>query len=235
MVNGEQQSTEQAPTPGLLPSPPAMNLRERPPDFAALEQINKQREDFYERMIAVDEKTLGREHPSVARDLTGLAYVYLSQKKYDQARLVINRALQIYKNAYGADPLVVKRTQFILNLIDRRQPVQEESPLPGDYLSSLPPIPMGAQTVQIALRLNFLGLLCYSEGKIDDAQKIYAWALAATARAVGEHSMIAATCLQDYARVLRSGGQKPQAERFEQTANGIVSRALAKEEAIAIP
>ena len=48
---------------------------------ATLARINKQREEFYERMIAIDVKSLGMNHPSTARDLTGLAYIYISGKK----------------------------------------------------------------------------------------------------------------------------------------------------------
>jgi tetratricopeptide (TPR) repeat protein len=216
-------------------APPPIVMDRSMPDSVALQQINKQRQDFYERMIAIDEKTLGPQHPSVARDLTGLAYVFLSQKKYEDAKIVVNRALQIYQASYGADPLVVKRTQLLLNLIDRRQPGADDSAPVKDYLATLPAIPAEAQNIEIALRLNYLGLLCYSEGKIDDAATIYAWALAATARSCGEQSMLAGTCLSDYSRVLRSAGRQPESEQYEQAAHSIVSRALAKEAALLMP
>jgi tetratricopeptide (TPR) repeat protein len=216
-------------------APPPIVMDRSVPDSVALQQINKQRQDFYERMVAIDAKTLGPQHPSVARDLTGLAYVFLSQKKFEDAKIVVNRALQIYQASYGADPLVVKRTQLLLNLIDRRQPGGDDSAPLKDYLATLPAIPAEAQNIEIALRLNYLGLLCYSEGKVDDAATIYAWALAATARSCGEQSMLAGTCLNDYSRVLRSAGRQPESEQYEQAAHSIVSRALAKEAALLIP
>jgi tetratricopeptide (TPR) repeat protein len=232
---GEEQEKNKVDDTQMTEAPPPIVMDKRMPDSVALEQINKQRQDFYERMVAIDEKTLGPQHPSVARDLTGLAYVFLSQKKYDQARIVVNRALQIYRDSYGADPLVVKRTQLLLNLIDRGQPAANDAEPVKDYLATVPGIPSQAQNIEIALRLNYLGLLVYSEGKIDDAAKIYAWALAATARSCGEQSMLAGTCLNDYSRVLRSAGRQPEAEQYEQAAHGIVSRAVAKEAALLVP
>lgn len=217
-------------------SPSSIAVDKQLSDFAALEQINKQRADFYERMIAIDIKTLGPEHPSVARDLTGLAYVFLSQKKYDEAKTLLTRALKIYRSTYGSDPLLIKRTERILSLIDSKQQSNLKSPEPiEDYLSALPKVPVEAQKLESALRLNYLGFLCYSEGKIDEAQKIYAWALAATALSCGQESTLAACCLDDYARVLRSAGRRPEAEQYESTAQKIVSGALVKQSALSLP
>jgi tetratricopeptide (TPR) repeat protein len=186
-------------------------------------------------MIAIDAKTLGPDHPSMARDLTGLAYVYLMQKKYDDAKTLVNRALKIYNGAYGSDPLVVKRIELLLKLIDGRQHSDPENQRGKDYLETLAPIPLQAQKLEIALQLNYLGLLCYSEGKVEDAEKIYAWALAATALSSGEQSMLAGACLNDYARVLRSSGNPPKAKECEQDADSNFTRALMRQAAVSMP
>ena len=215
--------------------PPAITLDKSIADSAALDQINQQRVQFYERMIAIDIKTLGPQHPSVARDLTGLAYLYLSQNKNDEAKVLLERALKIYKSAYGSD-LLVKRTEAMLTLINRGQQAQQGDGVAfQNYLTALPHIPAAAQNIEVSLRLNYLGLLCFSQGKIDAAEKIYPWALGATALACGDQSSLAGCCLNDFAYVLRQAGRKPEADQYESTASGIVSRALAKQAASSLP
>lgn len=214
---------------------PSFGVDKRPSDFAAADQINKQRIDFYQRMIAIDAKTLGEEHPSMARDLTGLAYVYILQKKYDQAKILIERALKIYQSAYGSDPLLVQRSRRLLELIEcRKQSDMDTRPI-QNYLATLQPIPIQAQNLEIALRLSYLALLVYSQGKIEDAQKILAWTLSATALSTGEQSILAGACLNDYARVLRSAGHSEEANRYEHNAYDILTDALIKQSSAIVP
>ena len=56
-----------------------------------------------ESKLAVDEKALGLEHPSVATTLYNLAMVYRSQRQYTQAEPLYNRALAIREKALGPD------------------------------------------------------------------------------------------------------------------------------------
>lgn len=88
-----------------------------PDDLVAPEKINEQRVQFYKRMIEVDIKSLGPDHPSVARDLRGLANVYLAMKEYDEARPLLLRALRIYRNSYSPDSSMIKQTRLLLQLI----------------------------------------------------------------------------------------------------------------------
>ncbi len=204
-------------------------------DTVALEQINKQRLEFYERMIAIDAKTLGEAHPSMARDLTGLAYLYILQNNYGEAKSLLDRAIKIYQGTYGVDPLLVRRTELLSKLIERKERSDNRSPAFKEYLSTLPHIPVQAQTLEVAVRLNYLALLCYSEGKIADAEKISSWALPATALSCGEKSTLASACLNDYARLLRSAGRAPEAEKYEIAAYDILTEAMAKKAAALMP
>lgn len=204
-------------------------------DPAALEALNQQRIDFYERMIEIDVKTLGPDHPSVARDLYGLASIYLSSNKYDSAKPLLIRALSIYERAYDQNALLVKRTKNLLNLIDQEQspPVEDSSPL--GYLAGLPRVPLAAQTLGIALRMSYLAFLAYSFGRVGDAAKFYAWSVANTAASCGEESLLTASCLTDYGRVLRSAGKQSEAELMESSAQRIIRKSLSKQAALARP
>lgn len=232
-----------ATAPGAMPAatenditaPPAI-VPDRPmSDFAALEKINKQRVDFYERMIATDIDSLGASHPSVARDLSGLAAIYLTQKKYAEAKPLLERALAIYRQSYGVEALLVKRTQALLGLITQEKEPLSESNAWTEYLVGLPTIPLQAQKLEVAFRLNYLAFLCYCHGRINDAEKVYAWALAATSRSSGEQSLLVAASLTDYSRVLRSVGRTPEAERMERSAHSLLRRASARQAALSLP
>lgn len=196
-------------------------------DIVALEKIGEQRVDFYERMIEIDVQSLGPDHPSVARDLGGLAALHMRQKQYDKAKPLLERALQIYKTNYGDQALLVKRTQGFLEIIDHElNPVVQPHLLLDDYTASLPRIPVQAQTLEMALRLNELAYDLYIRGQVAEAEKVYGWALAATSRASGTQSSLVAACLNDYAKVLRSTGKPADAERLEKNAQAIVRKAL---------
>lgn len=230
-ANGSNSGATTSPIPGN-----GFDLARIPStDPAALEAINRQRIDFYERMIEIDIKTLGADHPSVARDLYGLASIYLSQNKYDAAKPLLARALSVYEKAYDQNALLVQRTKNLLNMIDQQQTPSPEDTGSLDYTIGLPVIPLAAQKLEIALRINYLAFLAYSYGRVADAATFYAWSVADTAASCGEESMLAATCLTDYGRVLRSSGKGADAERMEASAQRIIRRALARQAALAKP
>lgn len=183
--------------------------------------------DYYERMVAIDVKTLGPKHPSVARDLKGLAAVYVAQHRYSEARPLLERALDIYQSVYTDDDLSVQRLRILLSLIT------EQSKAVGDTTGSanladsdLSPIPLQAQTFEVAQRLNELAFLDYSQGKLDDARNHYAFALSSIANATGRRSVFVAACLQDYLLVMLSSGRKAEADKMQAQARGILAEAL---------
>lgn len=206
-------------------------------DFAALEEINKQRVSFYERMISTDILSLGVDHPSVARDLSGLAALYLSQRKFDEAKPLLLKALAIYEKSYTSEASMIKRTKALLQLIEDEQNPQSpaNSSVIAEYTSSLPAVPLAAQKLEIALRLNKLAFMNYCQGKMTNAEQIYSWAIASTAKSAGEHSLLAASCLFDYSRALRSTGKQADAETMDNTAQAILRRSISQSAARSLP
>ncbi len=181
--------------------------------------------EYYERMVAIDVKALGPKHPSVARDLKGLAAVYVEQHRYSEARPLLERALEIYQSVYAPDDLSVQRLKVLLALIT------EQAKAAGDTTSGvddsdLAVIPLQAQTFEVAQRLNELAFLDYSQGKLEDSRNHYAWALSSIANATGRRSVFVAACLQDYAMVMLSSGRKAEAEKMQMQARSILAEAL---------
>lgn len=194
-------------------------------DFAALEKINQQRISFYERMIATDIDSLGPDHPSVARDLGGLASIYIQQRKYDEAKPLLERALAIYRKSYQGNAAPVRQTEFLLQLISEEQRPGSVQ-IDMSYATDLPKIPLQAQTLEVALRLSDVAFMLYCQGKIDTSLKVYYWAMASTAGATGETSLLAAANMADMSRLLRLRGRASEAEKLESNAQAIVRRDL---------
>ena len=62
-----------------------------------------QAEPLYKRSLAIMEKALGPEHPSVATSLNNLALLYQAQGKYAEAEPLYKRALAIVEKALGPE------------------------------------------------------------------------------------------------------------------------------------
>ena len=203
-------------------------------DFAALEEINKQRVTFYERLIAADIDSLGKDHPSVARDLSGLASIYLSSKNYEQAKPLLKRALEIYQKVYKDDSAPVRQTALLLDLLNETSSKGTIN-IDLSFLQNLPQIPLQAQTIEVALRLNDLAFMLYCQGRIDSALTVYNWALASTVKATGDNSLLTASSMLDMSRLLRLSGKTSEAELYENNARAIARQDLLEKRSQLLP
>jgi tetratricopeptide (TPR) repeat protein len=186
--------------------------------------------NFYERMVAVDIKSLGPDHPSVARDLSGLSAIYMADGQYDRAKFLLMRALRIYEKVYGAEASLTRRTRAMLVLVNENQSAQESGSNAGNsFIADLPKLPLAAQKIDLAIRLNYLAFLCYTLGKVADAEKFYGFAVADIYYCSGDQNLLLAAGLIDYARVLRSGGDAGRAGRLEEDARAIKRKVASRQ------
>lgn len=180
-------------------------------------------ESEYQRMIAIDINSLGPNHPSVANDLSGLAQLYIRQKRYAEAAPLMERALSIYDQVYGRDNLLsVNACTMLASAEFRLGNVDKAANLYRRALAQSPSVsqPNSLETARI---LNELAYLYYHQGKLQDAATFYQWALASTEGAVGENDSLTAACLKDYAQVLRSLGKTADANQFDERAASILA------------
>jgi tetratricopeptide (TPR) repeat protein len=223
--NRNDQDAQKLPLHGLAPSTasvnPALSVTRAPisRNFASSDI------DYYERMIAIDVKALGKNHPTVADDLSALASVYVGQHRYADAKPLLDRALAIYETVYGKDNLLVKRVRAAQAYIARDRDNPEPDNTVYNDTSRLANIPPEAKRLEISIRLNNLGFICYCQGKLDIADTIYHWALASTFGATGNQSSLSAACLTDFAKVQSSLGQTAEANRMRDVANAILTKA----------
>jgi tetratricopeptide (TPR) repeat protein len=208
------------------------------PDFAALQSIDQQRVDFYERMIETDIKSLGPRHPSVARDLTGLAAVYIREKNYAKAKPLLNKALEIYSTVYGADALLSRKTAALMSLITEDEQDQlrfGSQPVVNSFVLHLQPVPPQSGKLEVALGMNYLAQMLFTYGKPEEASRVYAWALADTVLATGENSPLTAATLADYGKVLRNRGEMKLAEEMESSSRRILRNLKTQEAVLSLP
>jgi tetratricopeptide (TPR) repeat protein len=191
-------------------------------DVLANQSTNKENEDHFERMIAIDAKSLGPNHPSVADDLTGLACLYIGEHRYTDARPLLLRAQTIYAAVYGSDNMMVARTQSMLATCDNAlgNP-QQASKLYGNVFDNQ--MTSSPNSIETAQTLNDLGYLYYRQGKLEDACTIYQWALPSTEASTGQNSALTAACLADYASVLTGLGRVKEANVMQARALRILA------------
>ncbi len=87
-------------------------------------------EPLYQRAIAIDEKTLGPEHPDLATKLNNLANLYQHQGKYEEAESLYQRAIAIGEKILGPEhPDLAARLNNLANLYQHQGKYEEAEPL----------------------------------------------------------------------------------------------------------
>ncbi len=205
-------------------------------DFAALQDIRNQRITFYERLIETDIKSLGPDHPSVARDLSWLAYIFIAQKEYDKARPLLLKARDIYTKAYSSDPghEKIQHVDLLLALISEEQSPQA-TVIDTEYFKSLPALAQDAKSLEVALRLNDLAFMLYCQNKTESSLKVYYWALASIVGACGDRNPLSACCMIDMSKLLRLSGKGNEALKLENSARAIARKELLEKRSQLLP
>jgi tetratricopeptide (TPR) repeat protein len=193
-------------------------------DIFTQQHAYKEEEERYQRMIAIDMKALGPNHPTVADDLYGLVLLYISQKRYLEAKPLLERALAIYEAVYGNDSLLVTTARSTLaTLMSKLGDTNLADNLYNKVLSQRY-LAQGPNAQETAQALNELGFLYYRQGRLQDASTIYQWALASTEAASGKDSLLVAACLNDYAKVLKSLGRTAESNQMSARAASILAK-----------
>ena len=87
-------------------------------------------EPLIRRAIEISEKTLGKDHPNVARGYNNLAILLQAQGKYDQAEPLYRRAIEIGEKAFGKDhPDVARDYNNLAILLEAQAKYDQAEPL----------------------------------------------------------------------------------------------------------
>ncbi|PZV26006.1 MAG: tetratricopeptide repeat protein [Snowella sp.] len=201
----------------------AINQSSQPSDFLA-ENLNNlaglyrsqgkysEAEPLIARSLAIKEKQLGEDHPSVATGLNNLADLYESQGKYEEAEPLYRRSLAIMEKQLGENhPDVATSLNNLAGLYDSQGKYAEAEPL---YLRSLAirEKQLGEDHPSVAISLNNLAGLYKSQGKYEEAEPLFRRALAIWEKQLGKNHPLVASSLNNLALLYKTQGKYAEAE-----------------------
>jgi CHAT domain-containing protein len=210
-------------------------------ELAEAERLNQQVVKLYnqrkyekaiplaQRSLAIREKALGKDHPSVATSLSNLAALYQSQGKYVQAEPLHKRSLAILEKALGKDhPDVATSLNNLAELYKRQGKYVQAEPLHKRSLAILEKA-LGKDHPDVATSLNNLTDLYQSQGKYVQAEPLYKRSLAILEKALGKDHPDVTDSLNNLAKLYQSQGKYVQAEPLYKRSLVILEKALGKD------
>lgn len=183
-------------------------------------------QSFYEKALALREKTLGPNHPDVAVSLNNLAGLYHDLGLYAKVEPLLQRSIKILEKSLGpSHPDVAVCLNNLATLYYTQGQYAKAEPL---YQRSLEigEKTLGPESTHVAVRLNNLAKLYYDQGKYAKAEPLYLRSLAIFEKVLGpDHPHVAAN-LSNLAGFYFTQGQYAKAEPLYLRALKIREKAL---------
>jgi tetratricopeptide (TPR) repeat protein len=181
---------------------------------------------FCQRALAIEERTLGHDHPDVAKSLSNLASIYDKQGNYDEALPLFKRALAIEERTLGRDhPDVATTCGNLASFYNKQRNYDEALPLSKRALA-IQERTLGHDHPDVAISLNNLGWLYLDYGKYGEALPLFKRALAILERTVGPNHHRFATTLNNLADLYNKQGNYDEALPLYQRALEIKERTV---------
>ena len=142
-------------------------------------------EPLFRHALAIDEKTLGPNHPDVATWLNDLALLLADQGNYRDAEPLFRRALAIDEKVLGPNhPGVATDLNNLASLLNAQGNYRDAEPLYRRALA-IGEKTLGPNHPNVASHLNNLALLLKAQGNYRDAEPLYRRALAIDEKVLG--------------------------------------------------
>ncbi len=141
---------------------------------------------FYKEALVIDEKIIGKEHPSYATQLSNLAIIYRLQSKYDEAIDLYEQALEIGEKTIGKEHSEYAIRLSNLALVYESQEKYNEA---VDLLKQALEISVktiGKEHPDYATQLNNLALVYNSQGRNNEAIELYKQTLEIYEKTIGK-------------------------------------------------
>jgi tetratricopeptide (TPR) repeat protein/CHAT domain-containing protein len=202
-------------------------------------------ETLYTRIIALRERTAGREHPGYARSLADLARLYHQQERYAEAESLQTEALAIRLASLGAQDLEV--AQSLMSLAGASQVRGEFAEAESLYRQALAirEAKLGSDHLEVAQSLAGLGAAVVGLGRHAESESLCTRALAIRETSLGPDHLEVAESLNGLARSFARQGRLAEAgslftmsvaikkdhlgPRHSDVANGLRNLAIIKE------
>ncbi|MEX1366634.1 MAG: serine/threonine-protein kinase, partial [Nannocystaceae bacterium] len=181
---------------------------------------------FHERALAIKEKAMGPQHPTVATSLNNLGNAASALGDQEDARAALERALAIWKEAFGPGHPRVAGALSNLSTVAYMQGEYQDARAFLERALAISEQALGPRHINLAYTLNNLGLLASSQQEHEDARAFLERALAISEEALGPRHPIVATSLHNLGDVASSQEQYEDAQEFYERALAIFDEAL---------
>jgi tetratricopeptide (TPR) repeat protein len=183
-------------------------------------------EPLYERALAIDEKTLGPEHPELASQLNNLALLYRTTGRHAEAEPLYARALAISEKTLGPEHPDLATWLNNLALLYRDTGRHAEAKPLVKRAIAIVEKTFGPKHPDLATMLNNLALLYWDTGRYAEAEPLHERALSITEKALGPEHPAFAIRLNNLAGLYQDTGRYAEAEPLYQRALMIIEKAL---------
>ncbi len=182
-----------------------------------------------ERLLAITEKVLDKEHPYVAESLNNLAQLYYAQGSYEKAEPLYVRSLAIREKVLGKEhPDVAESLNNLAELYRAQGKYQKAEPLFMRSLAIVEKV-LGKEHPLVASSLSNLAALYQQEGSYQKAEPLYLRSLAIREKVLGKEHPDVAISLNNLAELYRAQGSYQKAEPLLVRSLAIWEKALGKE------
>jgi CHAT domain-containing protein/tetratricopeptide (TPR) repeat protein len=199
-------------------------------DIAAPLHFNLNRlreaEPILKRVLAIQEKLNGREHPKVASALNNLAFLYTDLNQWEIAEQLLRRALFMQQKLLAPQHADIALTLNNLSVLYAKMgSFSEAEPLIRQALA-IRVKELGPDSPAVILSMSNLARILNEQGRHTEAEAIYGRVLAIRERTFGPEHKDVATSLVDLAATLFYLERDSEAERLDRRALAIVEKTL---------
>jgi tetratricopeptide (TPR) repeat protein/tRNA A-37 threonylcarbamoyl transferase component Bud32 len=177
--------------------------------------------DYQEQALALRERELGPEHPSVAVALNNLAIVAEAEGNYAQARSLYERAMSIRVTALGPDHPVVGGTLVNLGNLALRAGKVEDARQAYERALALNERALGPEHPDVADALNGLGAVAAAENDYAEAREHRLRVLDILQKTRGPEHPIVANALGNLGNLALDEGKLAEARDYYERALAI--------------
>jgi tetratricopeptide (TPR) repeat protein len=183
-------------------------------------------ERWKRRALTIDEQSLGKDHPDVARDLNNLAQLYKATNRLKEAEPLMKRALAIDEASFGKDhPDVAIDLNNLALLYQDTNRLKEAEPLMKRALA-IGEASLGKDHPKVAIRLNNLAQLYKATNRLKEAEPLMKRALAIDEASFGKDHPDVAIDLNNLAQLYQDTNRVSEAEPLMQRVVKIFEKSL---------
>ena len=184
---------------------------------------------LYKRALEAYERVLSKEHPETLASVSGLAYLYGAQDRYDEAEPLLRRILETYELALGKEhPETLTIVNYLALMFSGQGRYGEAEPLHERALEAQERV-LGKAHPDTLLSVNNLALMYHNEGRYGEAELLYRRAVEAYERVLGKEHLQTLISLNNLALLYDDQGRYDEAELLHRRAVEAYEHSLGKE------